>query len=482
MLIHSFIINYSSGLIDDLGLNLEKTNNAQNNYWKHQQEISSKLRSGSNAITSLRIYQASSSDPCSFIEKTIAVRDYGLVSEGKFRILSESSLFLDSNSLNLLGEIAKNTYSVLVSFFNATPYDQDRNNITEVLVAQLNENYNANEVFIAGYTNPGKDPNGLGLIYLDSRVFRLYSLVEFHTLFAHELFHLIQASVIDLNKHEIWVIEGTAVFASDLAVIGYSPLWRNIRLTYNNFNLSLRTPLECLSIEGYIANYLISAVFFEFLAERYGLSIIKDLLFELKHLPSIKAIEKVTRSDFSDIFSEFAIWNYLGLYKGTNYTFEGVKVYANAQTVLNDTYNSRISSLSTHFIKINSNFNPSRIYIDYNGDLNFVLIKIKGDRFSNYAYEVLKVKNENYIMFNNKDYDEIILAIVNAGSQNVNYSIKLLPSDITVFTVTHTETQVVLQRYLDPLLVVSTILLGIALLITLIILLFSRSRRQQSFL
>jgi hypothetical protein len=409
------------------------------------QEFNVNKNAESSTLSKLIIYQASSVNACAFIQKTIDVKDYGFSSNHLFRFLSDASLNLNSTIINNLGNIAEKAYSILVSFFNATPYDQSKEGFINVAIANLNEAYNQSQVFVAGYTIPKEDPNNKSIIYLDSHYVLTSSYNETYVLFAHELFHLIQASVINISSHEDWVIEGTAVFASDLAIKGYSPLYNSIYLAYNKFNVSLRTPAQCLSLDAYIADYLIAPTFFEFLAEKYGNSAISKLLWKLKGNSDIRAIEIVSNTTFDRLFSEFAVWNYLGLYHGTEYTFEKVKIYAFPLTslVINSTYANSIAPLSIHYIRILAQ-RDAILDINYQGNLNFIIIKIKGNRLSNnFTYEVSYIKNEKYIFISNvKEYNEIVLGIVNTESNNINYSIILLPSNLTLYTITFTKTEI----------------------------------------
>jgi len=433
----------------------------------------------------LIIYQASSVNACAFIQKTIDVKDYGFSSNHLFRFLSDASLNLNSTIINNLSDIAEKSYSILVSFFNATPYDQSKEGFINVVIANLNEAYNQGQVFVAGYTIPRDDPNNKSIIYLDSQYILTSSYNDTYVLFAHELFHLIQASVISLSSHEDWVIEGTAVFTSDLAIKGYSPLSNSIYLAYNKFNVSLRTPAQCLSLDAYVAHYLIAPIFFEFLAEKYGIGIIKELFWKLKENSDIKAIEIVSNSTFDKLFSEFAVWNYLGLYQDTSYTFEKIKVYAFpiASLILNSTYMNKIAPLSIHYIRILTQ-RDTILDINYQGNLNFIIIKIKGNRLSNnFTYEVSYIQNEKRIFISNaQEYNEIVLGIVNTGSKDINYSATLLFSNLTLYTLTFTKTEVkeIPSANFLAILIIALIVTFLALLLVLYIRRFNKVSFQET--
>lgn len=431
--------------------------------------------------SSFIIYQSSAYDPCSVVSKSISVNDYGFSEQGHFRILVNSSFNMNSSLINEIKRMAEDAYNSLVDFFNSTPYDQNKDGIIEILIANLNEAYNRG-VFIAGYTIPGSDPNGKSIIYIDAHYLNSTSHIDIYITIAHELFHLIQASMFNLSNHADWVIEGTAVLASDYAIKGYSPLNESISFAYNSFNVSLLTPSACLSLSSYIANYVIAPIFFEFMAEKFGLNIIKKFMYELRSKDDIQALESVTNSTIDELFSQFSVWNFLGLYKGTDYTFENVKVRANTIATLgiNSTYQNIVHAFSINYIELPSD--SLVLYIDYKlastlltrnypikENLNFVIIKINST--SSY-YEISYLKNEKIIyLSNNKNFDRIILAIVNSDTKDYVYSIYVKPSNITIITVTQTNTS---YSSTETYLYIIILILSIVLLVIVALYLYSR--------
>ncbi|HLI46926.1 MAG TPA: hypothetical protein VKU94_07020 [Geobacterales bacterium] len=426
----------------------------------------------SSSLSRFIIYQASATDPCSTVMKTINVTDYGLSPQGHFRLLSDSSLILNSTFINKIKDMAEMAYSALVNFFNATPYDQDHSGIIDILIANLNEKYGSG-VFIAGYTIPGSDPNGMSIEYLDANYLLTSSYLDVYTTIAHEMFHLIQASIFNLSQHADWVVEGTAVFASDYAIKGYSPLQDSIYLATDHFNESLNTPEACLSLDVYIADYVIAPTFFEFLAEQYGLSIIPKFIHKLAHENDTQALQDVTNSTMGELFSRFAVWNYLGLYKGTNYTFENVSVSASPMVTLNlgSSYEHTILPFSINYIELVPT--SSLIYISHEGKLNFALIKLKSNLGKILAYEVSYISNETMIyVSNSSDYNRIILAIVNVGNDKFNYTISYMPSNISVITLTTTKT--IASNAQASYLYVIILLFAVAFIVTLALFLHAR--------
>lgn len=425
-------------------------------------------------ITELKIYISSASDPCSFVEKTITINDYGLTSKGHFRILSESSLNLNSSMLAELDNLTEEAFNSLYSFFNILPYDQDGDGVIEVLIARLNEAYNK-EVFVSGYSFVGKDPNNLGLVYIDSLLLNERNQIDFYITFSHELFHLMQASLFDVSLHATWLIEGTAVFASDIAIKNYSPVANSISLAYSRFNVSLLTPAECLSLDSYVANYLISTTFIEFLAEKYGITSIKKLLYLMKDNNDMVSLQKLTNSSFTDLLSEFAIWNYLGLYRGTSITFEDVKVYANVNDELriNSSITGYLQPFSIYYIKLLSDSKQALISFEHQGNLTIIVMKIKGDRHSKFSYTISKIQGEKVIAITDLDkYNETVLAIVNSGFTRENFRIAMFPMNYTVNYITQTATSI--STVQDPLLIIILIILASFLLVMLVLFIYKR--------
>jgi len=358
---------------------------------------------------------------CNFISKNVKAKYYGESYLKKFEIYS--TVELSQEQLNNIRYFADEIYNRLYTFLNKTHYDQDNNGKVEILIANLNEGLSErSQLRVNGYSIPGKDVNGKSLIYID--ISNIYNYERLKSVIAHELAHLFQASFSNINNLDLWIVEGTANWLEDYA-LDSNPNKYSLYLFEQKPNVSFYTSLECLNIEGYIANYLMSYIFFEFLVEKFNYNIIKTILELSSFYNGINLIEKATNSSFFSLFLEFGIWNYLGLYKGTSKTFEDTYILVNPSKILkNDVEIGDINYLSIEYIKLN-NLYPNSLISMINNDylIKGSLIKIK---HSNNYYTIFNFTsfNNGFILIENTDiYDEIVLIIIKTNENKNSYKI-----------------------------------------------------------
>jgi hypothetical protein len=253
-----------------------------------------------------------------FTTKIVYADFYKITSDGHFEIYYDpSSPYTSQSYLDYVDQAALIGWERLVPYLGP-PNDPDGDGRIEILITNLNYLAEGSYKGMLGYCwKPPHDPNGLGMIYIDDNIHMWMSDWNFiKATVCHEFTHMIQYGY---NSKEPWVLEGMAQFGADYA-LDISGLLQHY---VDRFEAD---PDVSLEDDWYRAAY----AFFEFLAEKFGQSIIRTVLKTVDYEGRV-AVEKATGKSFSELFDEFAVRNYVNEYSGTSdggTTFEGTDIYA----------------------------------------------------------------------------------------------------------------------------------------------------------
>jgi hypothetical protein len=377
-----------------------------------------------------------------FTTKVVYANLYEVTSDGHFEIYYDpGSPYISQSYLDYVGQAALKSWEQLVPYLGS-PYDLDGDGRIEILITNLNYMAEGSYSGALGYCiKPPSDPNGLGMIYIDDNIHMWTGDWKWiNSTVSHEFTHMIQFSY-DSSEDD-WIMEGMAQFGSDYVWEMDGQLQRYVTRFADNPDVQLDYPWSLLmdKYQALSSWYCASYVFFEFLAEKFGPSIIRTVLEKTVDYDGKVAVEEATSKSFSELFGEFAVWNYVNEYSGVGdggTTFEGTSIYAESfethylpgpPAYLHGSGSFDDRTFTTDYINFTSLVEPFvevAFYGEANRAFEVKVILIVGD-FSSYEVRGMTLSdNEGSLLIENAlAYSQFALVVVRHfdGYSDADYS------------------------------------------------------------
>ena len=390
-----------------------------------------------------------------FTTKIVYADFYKVTSDGHFEIYYDpSSPYISQSYLDYVDQAAIRSWARLVPFLGS-PYDLDGDGRIEILITNLNVFPEGSYRGGMGYcVTPPKDPNGLGLIYVDDNMHMwLGNWQWINTTVSHEFTHMIEYNYHPLEDD--WIMEGVAQFGSDYVWDISGQLQHYVTVFADNPDVQLDYPWSLLmdKNQARASWYCASFVFFEFLAEKFGQPMVRTVLEKTVDYDGRVAVEQATGQSFWQLFDEFAIWNYVNEYSGTSdggNTFEGTDIYAEPfetnhlptpPAYLHGSGSFDAKAYTTDYIKFVDIHDPL-VEIKFYGDLGRAfevrIILIAGE-FSSYEVRYMPLgNNEGSLLIQDATrYSQLVLMIVRLddGCSDATYQWDAIPRATPSLTV-----------------------------------------------
>jgi len=223
--------------------------------------------------------------------------------------IPSTNLWIDENN-NSIPDFIENSASILESVWdtevNDFGFNKPSNKKIDVFMANTGVVLDGEDVELTdeycGYTAKNDDYKYMVINDIPPSSYYTKSMDMLKVTLAHEFFHLIQYTYNDnyLQKDK-WLYEGTAVLMENLVFPQIPDYVHSYAGTiFNNPNYGIVYPFSLVPYA--------SVLFFDYLYNKYGLEIIKDIWTNMKTMDSINAIDialKKNNSNFKNALTNF---------------------------------------------------------------------------------------------------------------------------------------------------------------------------------